>query len=164
MALCGCHAAPSLSHCSDHSAPTTLFGDAAISQDAEVGKQIDPMPAWFLGRSCMDALKSFICASYIEGCAFGAPLGVCRDACEQARSACSSSLFAFPDDAVQRLECEQYVDGEWPACSPGKPHTARTLRPAALMQALILTPWIPTLDSDVRPEPPAQLSAAAGTT
>ena len=127
MPLCGCHAAPSLSHCPDHSAPTTVFGDAAISQDAEVGQQLSGMPTWLLGRSCTNALRSFVCAAYIEGCAFGAPLGVCRDVCEQARSACSSSLFAMPDDAKQRLECEQYVDGEWPACSPGKPHRARTL-------------------------------------
>lgn len=129
MSLCGCHAAPSLSHCPDHSAPTTVFGDAAIRQDAEVGQQLSGMPTWLLGRSCTDALRSFACAAYIEGCAFGAPLGVCRDVCEQARSACSSSLFAMPDDAKQRLDCTQYVDGEWPACSPGKPkpHRARTL-------------------------------------
>ena len=52
MSLCGCHAAPTLSHCSDHSAPTTLFGDAAITQDAEVGQQLSGMPTWLLGRSC----------------------------------------------------------------------------------------------------------------
>ena len=63
-----------------------------------------------------------MCAAYIEGCAFGAPLGVCRDVCAQARSACSSSLFAMPDDAKRRLECEQYVDGERLACSNPSPN------------------------------------------
>ena len=70
-----------------------------------------------------------MCAAYIEGCAFGAPLGVCRDVCDQARSACSSSLFAMPDDAKRRLECEQYVDGEWPACSNPTPNPSPNPNP-----------------------------------
>ena len=143
---CGCHAAnlSANAFCSDHTAPTRLVGDTLASQDAEAREQLSKMPRWLLGNSCTDALKSFVCAAYIEGCAFGSPLTLCRDICEHTRSACGFALQNMPADAKQRLECDQYVAGEWPACSP-----------ATFDQTSVLSCPPPSLPPPLPPPPPA---------
>ena len=117
--LCGCYLPTSLDHCSDVTAPTTLVGDALLSNDEEAGSQMSGIPRWLLGGSCTNALKRFICAEGITGCAFGEPLHACRSLCLEAREHCSFALNFMPSEAKDRLDCGQYIDGEWPVCSPG---------------------------------------------
>lgn len=98
--------------------PGDIPDEKLLELDKEVGQQMAQIPRFLLPGSCVSALQAFICTSALRGCADNTSLPLCRSVCSNVVNHCSWVIRrAMPEEARERLKCEQYVDDVWPRCA-----------------------------------------------